>query len=318
MKTGAIAKSIGKLKGNIRLGWKAHGATITFVGGLVGSVTSGVLGARGWVKAKDIIDEKDNQVTEITSKIGTDVQVSETETRQYTEEDAKKDLSKVRKQAYLGISKAMAPAVVTGGVSVGLLTYSHMNLKGQVSALGAYATAIEGQLANYRVRVANKVGAEEEAMIYQGVRKETVTETVVDPETGETSVKVEEKLVKDADIPVDGVFTFLFDKSWSEWRPNREYNLNMLSIGFSNLTDLMHIYDYIELKDIYNEFGVPIKDRQPCETRVGVVTKGPDSAVEYQVIDYGLDPNDADILFTVKTDGDILEKVKEFRSNKKD
>ena len=124
--------------------------------------------------------------------------------------------------------------------------------------------------------------------------------------------------VKDADIPVDGVFTFLFDKTWSEWRPNREYNLNMLSIGFSNLTDLMHIYDYIELKDIYNEFGVPIKDRQPCETRVGVVTKGPDSAVEYQVIDYGLDPNDADILFTVKTDGDILEKVKEFRSNKKD
>lgn len=317
MKTGSIARSLGKVKGSIRLGWKAHGATITFVGGLIGSVTSGVLGARGWVKAKDIIDEKDNQVSEITAKVGTDIQVSETEIRPYTEEDAKKDLSKVRRQAYLGISKAMAPAVVTGGVSVGLLTYSHMNLKGQVSALGAYATAIEGQLANYRVRVANKVGKEEEEMIYQGVHKETITETVVDPETGETTVKVEDKLVKDADIPVDGVFTFLFDKSCSEWRPNREYNLNMLSIAFSNLTDRLHIYDYVELRDIYDELGIPIKKRKACETRVGVVTKGPDSGVDYQVIDYGLDPNDPDILFTVKTDGDILEKIKEFR-NKED
>lgn len=318
MKTNAIAKSLGKVGGKIRLAWKAHGATATFISGMAGSIASGVLGARGWVKAKVIIDEKDNQITEINAKIGTEIQVSETEKRIYTEEDAKKDLAKVKRQAFFGISKEMAPSFIVGGVSAGLLTYSHMNLKGQVSAIGAYATAIEGQLSNYRIRVANKIGKEEEEMLYQGVHKETVTETVVDPETGETTVNVEEILVKDMDIPVDGVFTFELNNRSKEWRPQRDYNLNAVSIAMSNLSDMKIARGFIELREIYDELGIPSKDRAACQTIVGCVSTGKiDDRIDYQIIDYGIDQNDPDVIFTVKTDGIILDKLKKLKEKEK-
>ena len=316
MNTSIVAKTAGKLGGQIRLFWKANGATVSFVTGLTGSIASGVLGARGWVKAKDIIDEKEQQVSEINSKIGQEIQVSDTETKVYTEEDAKKDLTKVRKQTIIGVSKAMGPSIALGGFSAGLLTYSHMNLKGQVASIGAYATAIESQLSNYRVRVAKKIGAEEEEMLYNGVRKETIAETVVDPETGETTVKVDEVLKKDMDIPIDGVFTFEFNKDCLEWRPNRTYNLQVLSIAFSNLTDRLHVHGFVELREIYEELGIPVKDRADCQTIVDCVAKDKDSHVEYSVIDYGLDPNDPDIVFTVKTDGLILNKIKEIKKNR--
>lgn len=310
-----VLKATGKLGSNIKLFWKAHGATATFIGGMGGAVSSGVLGARGWVKAKALIDEKDKQIDEINSKIGTEFMVSDTEIRTYTQEDANKDLAKVRRQTAIGIAKAMGPAVILGGASAGLLTYSHLNLKGQVSALGAYATAIESQLSNYRLRVANKIGKEEEEMLYNGVHKETITETVTDPVTGETSVNVEEVLVKDMDVPVDGVFRFEFKKGCSEWRPVRDYNLNILSIAFNNLTDQLRAHDYIELRDIYNELGIPIEDRKACETIVGCVCKDIHDRVEYQVIEDPINPLAPEIVFTVKTDGLILNKIKQLRSN---
>lgn len=314
-----IGTALGKLGGKIALGWRAHGATITFVGGMVGVAATAVLAAKGWVECKRIIDHKAEEVDRINGEVGKVLTMDDGSERLYTEEDAKHDLKATKRSMIFGCGKALAPAALVGAATMCGFGYSHMNLKGQLASSMAYAGAIETQLSNYRVRWQKEAGVEKEQRVWDGVRTETVVEDVVNQETGEVTTVVDDKVVRDADIkvPSNGEFIVTFGRGCHGFNETRrELNLTQARFNIDNLDNRLQIRDFTDMREVYDEFGVPADKREACETVTGWVRENKDSHIRWEIID-PIDPNDPEVMIRFKTDGLILRRLAELRAEKK-
>ena len=84
----------------------------------------------------------------------------------------------------------------------------------QYAAYGAavaYGTKLNSQFNRYRQRVISTEGAEADKKYMYGVKKETIVETVVDPETGEEQVVTSE--VESYDTDNLSMYSFVFDET---------------------------------------------------------------------------------------------------------
>lgn len=302
------------LMGKIRVGWNRHGGTITFIAGVAGAIGAGVLGAFGAIKAKKIIDQQDAEVTRIKEQVGKPMMVKGEETT-YTQADADHDLKVVKKDTIIGVVKATGPAVGLGLASIGMLTYSHVNGMHKLSGAVAYASALEQaldrQVARDRAILAREVGEEKADMLMAGYHKEEQVVEKVDEETGEVVTTVEEVLVRDLDIPEDGVFTFTFKRGWWEWSPNRDRNLAILSFRMRETQTRLDKTGQATIDNMLEIFEAPSEDRHGWDHVCGWIW-APGKEIEYEI----LPPtsfDDYDITFRVKTDGIILKKIDKAR-----
>jgi hypothetical protein len=203
--------------------------------GIVGVVGSTVLACRATLKMEEVLDEAKRKI-DLAQSLEHD---------EYSEKDRHRDLSLIKFQSGVKIVKLYAPAIVVGGLSIAALTSSHNILTRRNAALTAAYAALDQGFREYRARVVDKYGEEEDRKLRYGTEKVQV----VDPDT---------KKKKTIEIPGDpSVYARFFDEYSTSWDRDPEVNRFFLSSQQNYANDLLKSRGHVFLNEVYDMIGVP-------------------------------------------------------------
>lgn len=267
---------------------------ILFAAGIVGVVGGTVLACRATLKMEEVLDESRRKLD--TAKT--------LDHEKYSEKDRERDVNLIRFQTSVKIVKAYAPAVVVTGLSIAALTKSHIMLTQRVGALTAAYAVLDKGFKEYRARVVDKYGEEEDRKLLHGVEKVQIE----DPET---------KKKKKIDIPGNpSIYARFFDEYSSLWDKDPEVNRFFLSAQQNHANDLLKSRGHVFLNEVYDMVGVA---RSSPGAVVGWLLTDDDSTDNY--IDFGIfagktqtmrafvNGTEGAILLDFNVDGVIYEKI---------
>ena len=132
MKTN-IVKNINTAVRRMQFKGKKYSPEILVVVGAVGAVTSAVLACKATLKLEDIKETHNENVEAVKEA----AEHPETLSQPYSEEDQKHDLTVIHAKTALAITKAYAPAVILGGLSLTAMIGSNHILRKRNAALAA-------------------------------------------------------------------------------------------------------------------------------------------------------------------------------------
>lgn len=284
----AVSKALGRQA----LVLERNSPAILFGTGIVGMVGSTVLACRATLKLEEVLDEGKENIKKAKTL----------EHEDYSEKDREKDLAIIHIQTSMKIVKLYGPAIVLGGASVAALTQSHSILNKRNAALTAAYAALEKGFAQYRQRVVEKYGEEEDRNFRYGSREVEVMEngkkkTVLRVGEGEPSI-----------------YARFFDPLSTKWSKEPEYNLLLLKCQQNYANDLLRARGHVFLNEVYDMIGVP---RSKAGSVVGWILIG---NVKENWIDFGIWDDDdnvrdfvngreASILLDFNVDGVIYDKI---------
>lgn len=208
-----------------------------FGAGVVGVVGTTVLACRATLKMSDVLEEAQGNLH--TAK--------ELDHPDYSEKDRKRDISLIYFQSGVQVFKLYLPAIVVGGVSIAALTQSHRILSSRNAALTAAYTALDKGFTQYRARVVDKYGEEEDRNLRYGTREEQIT----DPETGKK--KTVTRVATDCE---PSVYARFFDPYSTSWSKEPEYNLIFLRCQQNYANDLLRARGHVFLNEVYDMLGI--------------------------------------------------------------
>jgi len=153
----ATANAVTRGIGRSTLKFKKESPHIFFVGGVVGVVVSAVLACRATLKLNEVMDEIEKDIHE-TKHAGEE----KTERQYYV------DVVHVYGKGLVALVKLYGTSFVIGAVSISALAGSHVSLTRRNTALtGALATVVKAY-DEYRDRVREELGKDEEYNLYLG------------------------------------------------------------------------------------------------------------------------------------------------------
>ena len=283
---GGLARQVLKLN--------AQSPQLLFGAGVLGMVGSTVLACQATLKLEKVLDEG-------ASKLET---ARTLEHREYSEKDRSNDLRIIKIQTGTKIVKLYAPAVGLGVVSIAALTKSHNILTTRNAALMAAYGALEKGFDEYRRRVVEKYGEEEDRNFRYGSREVDVVDD---------KGKVNKVLRVGDDIP--SVYARFFDPTSTSWNKNPDYNFVFLRSQQNWANDLLKIRGHVFLNEVYDMLGL---ERSKAGSVVGWILIG-----EYRdnYIDFGLFDGDdqaardfvngreGSVLLDFNVDGVIWDKL---------
>ena len=304
---GKLAKATFKLKEN--------SPTLFLIGG-IGAILGGtILACKATTKVSDILDEHEKDMDDIH-------EASENPDFQeiYVESgDAKRETIKVYSRTIGKIAKgyAIPSTMIIGGIA--MIIKSHNDLKGRyLGALSAF-NALQTSFNDYRTRVREELGEEEELHFYHGTKRITEKRKVVD-ENGKK--KTETVTVDEYTDNMPSPYAKFFDETNTHWRSERqfgpnfnEYNLIFLRTTLEEWNNILKIRGYVFLNEVYQSLGFDMTD-------VGAVCGWVNDGEHDGFIDFGLynidnktsrrfingEPVNA-ILLDFNVDGNIIGKI---------
>lgn len=207
---------------------------ILFGAGIVGMAASTALACKATLEAKDIVDEIRAEIKEITE--------DKDEIVRRTDNNGTYEKALAFKYAESGgkILRVYSPAILVGGLSLGALIGSHVQLTRRNAALTATIATLAKAYDSYRARVREVLGEEEEHNIYMGVErdKKTKATTRVSP------------------TPFSP-YARLFEESNLNWRNNAEYNLMFLKAQLNAFNYKLQSRGHVFLNEVYDGLGIP-------------------------------------------------------------
>jgi hypothetical protein len=271
--------------------------TIFFVGGVVGVVASTVLACKATLKLEEVFDEADRDNARANMLQHVD----------YSEQDRKSDLLKIRVRTAGKVLKLYSPAIAVGVVSIGALTGSHVTLTRRNAAVMAAYSALDKGFNDYRARVRNEFGEEKDFELRHGT--EIVEETV---EGKDGPKKVDRSVVSPGDSP--SIYARWFDDGSSAWSREADYNRAFLSAQQNWFNDRLRARGHVFLNEIYDELKIPrTKEGQV----VGWLKDGDgDGYIDFGIFDGGnwkkrdfVNTRERAILLDFNVDGVIYDKI---------
>ena len=158
----AISKTVAR--NGLVLQTKSPG--LLFGAGIVGVIGGTVLACRATLKMEEVLGE---------AKVKLDM-AKGLEHDDYSERDRQKDITTIYVQTGVKVLRAYGPAIIIGGLSIAALTSSHNILSRRNAALMSAYAAMEKGFAEYRARVVEKYGEDEDRNMRYGSRTEVVKE----------------------------------------------------------------------------------------------------------------------------------------------
>ncbi len=272
-----------------------HSPTILFGAGIVGVVGSTVLACRATLKMEDVLHKTETEIKKAKTL----------EHREYSDEDRQKDIRIIYVRLGLDVAKLYAPAVILGSVSIGALVRSHTILSRRNAALGAAYAALDKGFKQYRARVVEKYGEEEDRNFRYGSQQVEV----LDDETGK------KKTVTRVSDDIPSIYARFFDQTCKSWSKEPEYNLLFLNGQQNYVNDLLKSRGHVFLNEVYDLLGFP---RSKAGSVVGWIMTG--NAVD-NFIDFGVwrgesqvardfvNGKEGAILLDFNVDGVIYDKI---------
>lgn len=250
---------------------REHSPEILSVVGVIGTITAAVLACRATTKVEDVLDEAQHDIDEI----------HETEYEDNTEET--KELAHVYVRTGIDVVKLYAPAIGLGVLSLGcMLMSTNILRKRNVAIAAAYAT-VDKAFKDYRGRVIERFGDEVDKELRYNLSTEKITETEVDPETGE-----ERKVKKTAHVANGNElsdYARFFDDSSRYWVNDSSKNLTFLKAQQRFANEHLIRHGHMFLNEVYDMLGIP---RTKAGQRVGWIYDPEKNVEGDNYIDFGI------------------------------
>ena len=308
MKTSMLKTLSGKF-GHSSLVLQKNAPTILFGLGVVGFVGTVVASSIATLKFSDVIDEtKDN----LDLAKGMYERDEEDKTDPYEEADYKKDVYSIYKTAVISTVKLYAPAVALGTFSVFALTKSHNILNKRNAGLAAAYAGLDKSFKEYRKRVEEKLGVDEETEFRYDIEDEEYEEV---GEDGKPETKTR-KVVKGQ----PSIYARFFDEGNMNYQKDQGFNRIFLNAQQNYANDFLRHRGYIFLNDVYDMLGM---DRTPEGAVVGWLmgSQEGDSFVDFGIFS---DPDSLEkrlfvngdersVLLDFNVDGVIFDKIDKLR-----
>ena len=265
-----------RLYNNAKNGVQKHSPEILAGVGVVGTVASAVMACKATLKLDDILAES----KETRDKIK-EVAENPRYEKEYSPEDAKKDLTVNYAQTAVKIAKLYAPAVILGSASLGCLLASNDILRKRNAALSAAYMTVDKSFKEYRSRVAERFGEEVEKEIRYNIKAMEV-ENVIANEDGSETVVMEQAKVMDPNLYSD--YAKFFDEFSPNWQNDPEYNLMFLKAQQQYANDLLKAKGRLFLNEVYDMLGL---ERTKAGQVVGWVYN-PENPTGDNFVDFGI------------------------------
>lgn len=224
---------------------KKHSPTILFAAGVVGMVATTVTACRATLRVEELLEEHQNKVDEAN-------EVYEyAELGEYTDAQHKKDLLYLHIRFGADMSKLYGPALLLGFFSVACLTQSHRILTTRNAGLIAAYSALERGFDQYRGRVVDKYGADEDRELRYGVETETV---VTEGKNGKSKTEVVKHA---ASGDYYSIYARLFEEGNPDWSANPEYSLIFLRAQQNYANDRLKARGHLFLNEVYDALNLP-------------------------------------------------------------
>lgn len=237
---------------------------LLFGAGIVGVIGSTVLACKATLKMDEVLDEAKDKL--ITAK--------SLQHKDYSERDRQKDITLIYVQTGVKIVRSYGPAVVVGGLAIAALTRSHIILTRRNAALTAAYAALEKGFAEYRARVVEKYGEDEDRNLRYGSQTVTI-------EDG----KKKKELVR-VGPGEPSIYARYFDnESSASWSKEPEYNLIFLKCQQNYANDLLKSRGHVFLNDVYDMLGLK---RSTAGSVVGWVGYQDKQGLGDDYIDFGI------------------------------
>jgi hypothetical protein len=165
---------------------KQHSPEILAGVGVLGTVTSFVLGCKATLKVDEILQESKEELEKIEVAHN-----REDLTEKYSEEDYKHDKFYSGLRTFGKLAKVYAVPILVGVLSVGALLLSNRILSKRNAALAAAYTTVNTAFKQYRENVVERFGEEVDYQLRNNIKALKITEKVVDEDGNETEVEKE-------------------------------------------------------------------------------------------------------------------------------
>lgn len=265
--------------------------------GIAGMVGSTILACRATLKVDTVLDEAKTKLD--TAKT--------LEHYDYSEKDRSRDISLIYFQSGVRVVKLYAPAVIVGVASIYAIRTSHGILNRRNIALTAAYGALEKGFAEYRSRVVDKYGEEEDRNFRYGTREVEIVDS-----------KGKKKTVTRVGLDDPSIYARFFDPNSSSWSKEPEYNLIFLKCQQNYANDLLTSRGHIFLNEVYDMLGIP---RSKAGAVVGWLRTSDDSTDNFvnfgvfdgnrQVVRDFVNGLEGAILLDFNVDGVIYDKLDE-------
>lgn len=227
--------------------FKKHAPEILLVTGTVVVIGSAVHACKQTLKAHEVLEKANKDLEDVEKAI----EVSNPE--DYTPKDARKDRMKVYGRTFIELSKCYGPAVIGGLIGFGMIFGGHHILKGRNIALASAYSALLAKYNDYRARVVEKLGEEEEFLLRSGAEKTDAS--YIDDEGNEIEVK-DAKVLHD-DGSGRSIYARIFDEYNQNWSRNPSDNLTFLRAQQTFANQKLRADGILFLNDIYKALGFP-------------------------------------------------------------
>lgn len=265
--------------------------------GIAGMVGSTVLACRATLKMETIVDEAQGKLNTAKTLVHTD----------YSDKDRQRDISLIYYQSGIKILGAYAPAIIVGGLAIYALTSSHNILTKRNVALTAAYGALEKGFNQYRARVVDKYGEEQDRDFRYGTREVEI----VDPNDAK-----KKKTVTRVGPDDPSIYARFFDPFSPSWQREPEYNLFFLKCQQNYSNDLLRSRGHVFLNEVYDMLGIP---RSKAGAVVGWILSengDTDNFINFGVFDGRTDAardfvngQEGAILLDFNVDGVIFDKL---------
>lgn len=235
-----LNKTINRVLKRTMFKMQRHAPEILVATGVVGGITATVMACKATLKAQDVLIDAKNQIEDIK------------ETPAETEEETKEQTQQIKKvyiSTGIELAKLYAPAVTIGVASTVSVLASHNIMRHRVATLVTAYGTLDNAFREYRGRVAEKFGIDQELEAYHDVKQ-------IEGETrDENGLVLAEK--KDNAIKVDGYSQYArcFDEYNPNWKKDPAYNLDWLRGVQRYLTCKLELDGFLFLNDAYRELG---------------------------------------------------------------
>ena len=265
---------------------KAKSPEIMLCAGIAGFVGTIVISCRQTLKAQAIIAEAKEQKKLVEACKNKEVVTTE----EYTEQDAKNDMLKIRVQTGAKLLKNDASAIIMGGFSIFALLKSHRILSDRNAALAQAYNSLSYAFEEYKKRAEASENSED---------KKESCEAEVDKKM-KTECKEEDT-------------SRFFDECSRYWKKHPAYNITFLKGVEREMNDTLRARGYLFLNDVYNALGI-------APSKIGALVGWTDTKENPHYVDFGIGNLSCDqfasnenpsILLRFNTEGYILDKFTE-------
>jgi hypothetical protein len=221
---------------------------------LVTGIVTGVVAAVTAVKAHNRQEELD-EITEQIEQTREDLNAEEYDEPPTTRERAMAMAPLYGEYVGRFVTIYGMPMLL-GGTSITFILTSYGIIKGRNSALIATAKLIQTGFDEYRQRVKEEYGDEEDQRLYYGAEKKTIVNVVKDKEGKKKKVKTTTNVIPDQLSPA-ALYGRIFDSSNPEFNRDKSMNRFRLETAQQYMNDMLLAKGYFLLNDAYDALNMP-------------------------------------------------------------